>query len=195
MSTPDSCASLKQVGLGLLAAVAGGEGIIPAACARPLSHHPVTLYVCMCPCRYLLKPSEPCCVSVEYQATSAALQASTQLMLLEVATGRPVQQLQQPSMQLAPSPKGYLLLALCEPLVDVPAGGWSVVLTSDRKLPALAELPCSRQVVFSGVYGPNTKAVIARWVMGGLLHQQVKQAGCSWLTLWLHGAGRSSVAL
>lgn len=106
-------------------------------------------------------------MSVQCQATNAALQASTQLMLLEVGTGRAVQQLQQPSLQLPPSPKGYLLVALCEPLVDVPAGGWSVVLTSDRKLPALAEVPCSRQAVFSGVYAPNTKAVMARWVLRG----------------------------
>lgn len=116
-------------------------------------------------CRYLIKPLELCSVSIQFQAASTALQASTQLMLLEVATGRPIQQLQQQSVLLPPSPKGYLLLALCEPVVDVPSGVWSVVLTSDRKLAALAEVPCSRQLVFSGVYAPNTKAVMARWVL------------------------------
>lgn len=101
-------------------------------------------------------------MSVQYQATNTALQAAAQLMLLEVSTGRAIPKLQQPSVQLTPSDKGYLLLALCEPLVDVPAGSWSLCLTSDRKLPPLVEVPCSRQVVFSGVYAPNTKAVLAR---------------------------------
>lgn len=113
-------------------------------------------------CRYLLKPAEPCSVSVQYQATNTALQASTQLLLQEVSKGTLVQALRQPSVLLPPSAGGYLLLALCEPLVDVPAGSWSLCLTSDRKLPPLTELPCSRRVAFSGVYAPNTKAVLSR---------------------------------
>jgi hypothetical protein len=104
-------------------------------------------------------------VSVQYQATNTALQASTQLLLLEVSTGRQLQTLRQPSVLLPPSVGGYLLLALCEPLVDVPAGSWSLSLTSDRKLPPLTELPCSRQVAFSGVYAPNIKAVLSRCVI------------------------------
>jgi hypothetical protein len=92
-------------------------------------------------------------------------------MLLEVSTGKPVQQLQQPSVRLSPSDKGYLLLGLCEPLLDVPAGSWSLCVTSDGKLPPLADVPCTRQALFSGVYEANTKAVLARWVvlcgMGG----------------------------
>lgn len=115
-------------------------------------------------CRYLLKPAEPCLVSVLYQATNTALQANTQLLLQELSTGTLVQALRQPSVLLPPSEGGYLLLALCEPLVDVLAGSWSLCLTSDRRLPPLTELPCSRQVAFSGVYAPNTKAVLSRCV-------------------------------
>lgn len=122
-------------------------------------------WVLLLPCRYLLKPSEASTVSIQYQATCTALQTSTRLMLLEVSTGRPVQQLQQPSVRLLPSDKGYLLLGLCEPLLDVPAGNWSLCVTSDRKLPPLTDVPCTRQAVFSGVYAPNTKAVLARWVV------------------------------
>lgn len=114
-------------------------------------------------CRYLIKPSQPCTVSFQYQATSAALQASTQLLLLEVATGKPLPQLQQPAVQLMPTDKGYLLMALAQTLIDVPPGSWSVALTSSCRPPALTEVPCSRQVAFNGVYARNTKAVLARW--------------------------------
>lgn len=114
--------------------------------------------------RYLIRPSEACSVSVQYQATSTSLHASTRLLLLDVATGQPVPNLHQPSLQLVPSDKGYLLLGLAEPLADVPAGSWAVVVTSDHKLPPLVDVPCSRQAVFGGLYAPNSKAVMARWV-------------------------------
>jgi hypothetical protein len=48
--------------------------------------------------------------------------------------------------------------------VDVAAGSWALLLTSSHKLPPIVEVPCVRQVVFSGVYEPNAKAVLARWV-------------------------------
>lgn len=105
-------------------------------------------------------------MSIQYQATSAALQASTQLLLLDVATWQPVPGLQQPALDLVPHDKGYILLALSEPSVDVPAGSWSLLVTSDRKLSPLADVPCSRQVLFGGVYAPNVKAVMARWASG-----------------------------
>jgi hypothetical protein len=114
--------------------------------------------------RYCLKPSEPCSASLELRTSSAALASCCKLLLVCNATRQVVRHvLNQPGqVQLDGTDKGYVLLCLAEPRVEVPAGAWSVSVTSSRPVPALQDLGCARQVHFEGVYATNTKAVVAR---------------------------------
>jgi hypothetical protein len=110
----------------------------------------------------MLKPAEACILSLDLQASSDALAVCTRLLLLDIATGQVLPGAAAPQMQLAPAPRGYMLLALAEPCVDVPGGSWSLGITSSHRLPPLTEVPCGRQAVFSGTYAANTQAVLAR---------------------------------
>jgi hypothetical protein len=114
--------------------------------------------------RYFLKPSEACSASFELRTSSAALASCSKLMLVCNSTRQVVRHvLNQPEqVQLDDTDKGYVLLCLAEPHVEVPAGAWSVSITSSRPLPALQDLGCARQVQFEGMYAANTKAVVAR---------------------------------
>lgn len=110
----------------------------------------------------MLKPAEACSLSLDLQASSDALAACTRLLLLDVATGQLLPGVAAPQVQLAPAPRGYMLLALAEPCADVPGGSWSLGVTASHRLPPLTEVPCGRQAVFGGAYAPNTQAVLAR---------------------------------
>jgi hypothetical protein len=116
--------------------------------------------------RFLLKAPELCTASLQLQGSSAALQACTRLLLLDAASGQPIPGLSRPQVQLGPAAaKGYVLLGLAEPHADVPAGSWSLCVTSSHKLAPLAELSCVRQAVFSGTYAANLQLVLARCVI------------------------------
>lgn len=114
--------------------------------------------------RYLLRPNDSCTVSIEFRPSSAALQACTQLMLIdnssrEVTTHALNQLL---NLQLAATEKGHTLLALAQPHAEVPAGSWSTSIMSSSPLQPLQELLVQRQVAFDGTYIANTAAVLGR---------------------------------
>jgi hypothetical protein len=73
--------------------------------------------------------------------------------------------LNQPAqIPLTSTDKGYTLLCLAEPIVDVPASSWVVSLTSSRPLPPLQAVPVAKPVLLQGTYVANTKAMVARYV-------------------------------
>eukprot|EP00878_Enallax_costatus_P021921 GHUV01023233.1.p1 GENE.GHUV01023233.1~~GHUV01023233.1.p1 ORF type:complete len:263 (+),score=99.92 GHUV01023233.1:72-791(+) len=120
--------------------------------------------------RYLLKPSEACTASIDFRPSSSAIQACTQIMLIEnssrEATTHALNQLS--NLQLAVTEKGYTLLALAQPHVDVLAGSWSASISSSAALQPLQELSVQRQVVLEGTYTANAAAMLSRWVAVGL---------------------------
>lgn len=115
--------------------------------------------------RYTLKPTDACHASIAFNTSSTALQACTQLMLVDNSsrevTTNVLNQLTQ--LQLSVTDKGYTLLALAQPCADIPAGSWSVSISSSRPLQPMQELPVQRQVLFEGVYVQNAGAVVARY--------------------------------
>eukprot|EP00775_Hariotina_reticulata_P013032 gene13032-13161_t len=117
--------------------------------------------------RYLLKPSQPCTATFDLRTSSPALQACSRLLLVNNHNRTLVQHvLNQPSqVPLAPTDKGYTLVCLTEPHVDVPASSWAVSVTSSRPLPPMQAVPVAKPVLLQGTYAANTKVMVARHVL------------------------------
>lgn len=141
-------------------------------------------------CRHSFTLPQPARVAVRFRAAPVATHRSLRVLLTDndTSAATPLVLGARPAEPLPVNEGGYTVMAIQDAaLGDVPAGSYSLRLSSDVELGNVAAVPCSRVERFDGAYVPNRHAEVWRFALAPMAPCQVA------IRLRVHPPGLSGI--